>query len=56
MSANTPAMITDVMVTVINPPVIMEGNILLIRYALSSSLAPSALQVDSVMIASHGNP
>ena len=34
----------------------MDGNILLSRYFLSSSVCPTPLQVDSVMIASHGKP
>ena len=47
---------TDVIVTVMNPPTIIDGNILLIRYCLSSSVSPRALHVDSVIIASQGKP
>ena len=54
--AKIPATNTEVIVTVVKPPTIMDGNILLIRYWNSSSVLPKALQVDSVMIASGGKP
>ena len=44
-------MITDVIVTVVKPPTIMGGNILLIRYSFSSGVSARALQVFSVIIA-----
>ena len=49
--AKTPAMITDVIVTVVKPPTIMGGNILLIRNSFSSGVLARAVQVASVMTA-----
>ena len=51
-----PAITTEVMVTVVKPPTIMGGNILLIRYSFSSGVSARALQVFSVIIALGGNP
>ena len=54
--AKYPAKMTEVIVTVTNPPTTMDGNILLIRYPRSSGSSVSELQVFSVIIASQGKP
>lgn len=51
-----PAITTEVMVTVVKPPTIMGGNILLIRNSFSSGVCARAVQVASVMMALGGKP